>query len=322
MKKLILFGFAAMLASCGSTQFAITSSGENLSALTKVTDNEEPCVSPFGGDNGKDLFFAARENKRFYNIYKKDNPFSSAMTQKTSGKNFNISPAYNAETDRIAFRCQQEGANTSDIYIMNNNQGKALSQITESNNAFEDNPCFSADGKYLVYDKTTTTFYQKAGVTGVLFGAYSMLIVQNSEIWMRNLDTGENILLGSGVQPAFSPDGKTIVYVKYSSDAKSCSVWTMDTDGGNQVQVTDAKKGYAFHPRFSPDGKKIVFDCYKKDKKDNDIYIIDTDGNNLSQVTINKSYDGQPYWTSDGYIYFVSDRGGKSGNRQIWRFKL
>ena len=327
-KVFILFGFAAMLVSCGGTQFAITSSGENLSALTKVTDNEEPCISPYGGDNGKDLFFAARENKQYYNIYKKENPFSSAMSQKTSGKNFNISPAFNAETDRIAFRCQLEGASTSDIYAMANNQGKALTQITESNNAFEDNPCFSSDGKYLVYDKTTTTYYKKVGFMGygplgaLIGGSSSMIIVQNSEIWMRNLETGENILLGTGVQPAFSPDGKTIVFVKYSSDAKSCSIWTMNTDGGNQVQVTDAKKGYAFHPRFSPDGKRIVFDCFKKDKKDCDIYIIDVDGNNLNQVTINKSYDGQPYWTTDGYIYFVSDRGGKSGNRQIWRFKL
>lgn len=258
MKKNYLFlcGLSAMTISCVNTQFAITSSGENLSALTKVTDNEEPCISPFGGDNGKDLFFAACENRKYYNIYKKENPFSNAMSQKTSGKNYNISPAYNAKIDKIAFRCQLEGAFTSDIYLMNNNQGKALSQITESNNAFEDNPCFSTDGKFLVYDKTTNSYYYKTNGLGLLFGSYSLLIVQNSEIWMRNLETGENVLLGNGIQPAFSPDGKTIVYVKYSSDAKSCSIWTMNTDGGNQVQVTDAKKGYAFHPRFSPDGKK------------------------------------------------------------------
>lgn len=322
MKKLmILCGIAAVLTGC-STQYAITWSGENLSALTKVTDNEEPCVSPYGGDNGKDLFFAARENGSYYNIYKKENPFSNAMTQKTSGKNFNISPAYNAETDRIAFRCQLEGASTADIYAMNSSQGKALTQVTESNNAYEDNPCFSPDGKFLVYDKTTTTYYRKVSGLGLLFGAYSLVLVQNSEIWMKNLQTGENILLGSGVHPSFSPDGKTIVFVKYAADANSCSIWTMSIDGGNQVQVTDAKKGYAFHPRFSPDGKRIVFDCYRKDKKDQDIYIIDVDGNNMTQVTINKSYDGQPYWTTDGYIYFVSDRGGKAGNRQIWRFKL
>jgi len=74
-KDFILFCVSAMLVSCGGTQFAITSSGENLSALTKVTDNEEPCISPYGGDNGRDLFFAACENKNYYNIYKKENPF-------------------------------------------------------------------------------------------------------------------------------------------------------------------------------------------------------------------------------------------------------
>ena len=147
-------------------------------------------------------------------------------------------------------------------------------------------------------------------------------ICRFGEVWMKNLVTGENILLGNGSQPSFSPDGNTIVFVKYSADAKSCCIWTMNTDGSNQIQVTDAKKGYAYHPRFSPDGMKIVFDCRRKDKKDNDIYIIDITGDNLSQVTFNKSYDGQPYWTSDGYIYFVSNRGGKEGKRQIWRFKL
>lgn len=325
MKKVfILLASAVIMVSCGSTQYAITSGGESLSALTKVTDNEEPCVSPYGGDNGKDLFFAACESRYYYNIYKKENPFSSALIQKTSGKNYNLSPAYNPTSDKIAFRCQLEGASTSDIYMMNNNQGKALTQVTESMNAYEDNPCFSPDGKYLVFDKTTNTYYRQVTPGSMLFGmgATNLVIVQNSEIWMRDLQTGESILLGNGAQPAFSPDGKNIVFVKYSSDARSCSIWTMSTDGSEQVQVTDAKKGYAFHPRFSPDGKRIVFDSSRKDKRDSDIYIIDTDGNNLTQITTNNSYDGQPYWTTDGYIYFVSDRGGRTGNRQIWRFKL
>lgn len=319
-RSFILFGLSTMFASC-VTQFAITSSGENLVALTQVTDNEEPCITPYGGDNGRDLFFAACENRYYYNIYKKENPFSTTVTQKTSGENINCYPAYNAATDKIAFQCKLEGASTSDIYAMNNNQGKALTQITESYNANESSPCFSPDGKLLVYDKKTSKYYTSfEGVFGFVYS--SIYVVKSSEIWMRNMETGENVLLGNGIHPSFSPDGKTIAYVKYSSDAKSCCIWTMNIDGGNQVQVTDAKKGYAFHPRFSPDGNQIVFDCYRKDKKDNDIYIIDVDGNNLMQFTINKSYDGQPYWTTDGYIYFVSDRGGKAGNYQIWRFKL
>ena len=127
----------------------------------------------------------------------------------------------------------------------------------------------------------------------MLFGfGVSTVIVQNSDIWMKDMKTGETTLLSNGYQPSFSPDGKKVAYVKYSSDAKSTSIWVMNIDGSEQVQVTDAKKGFAFHPRFSPDGKRIVFQSSKKDKKDADLYVVDTDGNNLVQLTVNKSYDG------------------------------
>jgi len=313
---------AVLMSSCGGTKFAITSGDEHLSALTKVTDNEEPCVTPFGGDNGKNLFYAARENKKYFNIYKKENPFSSATTQKTSGKNMNFSPTYSPVLDKIAFRCQNEGSSTSDIFMMSAKNGKTLTQITESSNAYENNPSFSPDGKFLVYDKQAYTYMKSINLASLLFGMGTTVIVENSEIWLRNLETGENILLGNGYMPRFSPDGKTIAYVKYSSDARSCSIWTMELDGANQIQITDAKKGFAYNPRWSPDGKRLVFQSFKKDKKDFDLYIINTNGENLTQLTVNKSYDAEPYWTSDGYIYFVSDRGGKKNNYQIWRFKL
>lgn len=107
-------------------KFAITMTGENLSTLTQVTDNAEPCLDPFGGDNGAPLYFSVRENKKYYNIYKKANPFSAAMSQKTSGKNFNRNPWYNPATDKLAFSCMQDGSSTSDIFTMFDNKGKAL----------------------------------------------------------------------------------------------------------------------------------------------------------------------------------------------------
>ena len=311
------------LTSFAKKKWAITITGESLQALTKVTDNEEPCMYPFGGDNGSALYFSARENKKYFNIYKKENPFSQAMTQKTSGKNYNYSPCYNTATDKIAFRCQLEGSNTSDIYMMTDSKGKALNQITESTNAYEDYPSFNEDGTMLVYSKVQYSFYKQYNFWSSFFGyGATTVVVENSEIWVKNVKTGETTLLGNGYQPSFSPDGKRIAYVKYSSDAKSCSIWIMNVDGSEQIQVTDAKKGYAYHPRFSPDGTKLIFQASKKDKKDFDIYIINDDGNYLTQVTINKSYDGMPYWTKDNYIYFVSDRGNVKGNYQIWRFKF
>jgi TolB protein len=324
MKKNYLLALATsvILVSCGGSKFAVTTGGENLTALTKVTDGEESSIHPFGGDNGANLFYAVGEKKgKYYNIFKKDNPFATASVQKTSGNNINYAPAYCAATDKIAFRCQNDGMNSSDIFMMSGTQGKALTQITESHGDYEGNPCFSNDGGLLVYDKQSYEYYKKANWASLLFGGYTTVIVENSEIWLKNLKTGESTLLGNGYQPSFSPDGKQIAYVKYSSDAKSTSIYLMNLDGTNQIQVTDAKKGYALNPRWSPDGKKIIFQLSKKDKKDFDIYVVNIDGENLTQLTLNKSSDATPYWTTDGYIYFASDRGGKKGKFQIWRFK-
>lgn len=295
---------ALLLTSCGTKEFSITSNGENLSTLTKVTDGEDECSTPFGGDDGKNLFFSVHDGPNRRNIYKKENAFSASMNQKTSGENLNMCPTYSEENKKLAFSGQFQGADFADIYMMNDAQGKAMIQVTNTPDAEEQYPCFSPDGKYIVYDKRP-----------------GRLDWSNAEIWMKNIETGENTMLGKGRMPSFSPDGKSIVFVRYTTDKDYTCLWSMGIDGDNQMQLTDAKLGAVWHPRYSPNGERIVFDCYKKKKDDVDIYIIDKDGNNLTQLTINQSYDGQPYWTKDGYIYFVSDRGGKKENYQIWRFK-
>lgn len=58
------------LSSC-STRFAVTSGEENLNSLTKITDYEDPCIYPNGGDNGKDLFFAVFEKRNTIIFIKK-----------------------------------------------------------------------------------------------------------------------------------------------------------------------------------------------------------------------------------------------------------
>lgn len=60
----------------------------------------------------------------------------------------------------------------------------------------------------------------------------------------------------SASQPAWSPDGKTIAFVR-SVDGKP-QIFTLSLDGGEAVQLTRYKYG-ASAPRWTPDGKKILF---------------------------------------------------------------
>ena len=305
-KKNLLVVFASLsLFSCRTitiTQFAITSENENLYSLTQITNGENVSQSPFGGDEGKDLFYQTLENG-YYHIYKKENVLSASAVQKTGGNLSDNEVTYSRKRDEIAFR------RGYDIYIMSATKGKALKQITDTPNHLEGSPNFSKDGKFLIYQKESRTV-----------AAY------DGEIWLKNLETNENILLGNGYFPNISPDGTKIVYVKYESpygaSYKRSSIWIMDIDGENQSLLIDAQKGWATAPSWSPDGNRIIFQWARTDKADVDIYVVDIDGENLTQLTQNESFDGQPYWSSDNYIYFCSDRGGKKGNYQIWRFKF
>lgn len=285
----------------GCVSLETISAGESLASLTKITETPD-AGSPFGGDDDGTLFFNYQVRVGQCNIYKKDKPLSNSMTQVTS-VDFAINPTYNKIIDKIAFRMN------NDIYVMPATKGKGLTQITNTNNCVEDHPCFTQDGKYLLYDR----------IMGVSNGNYYYILPKNSEIWIKNMETGENTLLGGGWTPSFSPDGKKIVYCKVEN--YKSSIWIMDIDGENQTKITDNNTlSSAQRPRFSPDGNYIVFDAV--DKKGNmDLYVVSVDGGNLTRLTLNKSNDTQPYWSSDGYIYFVSDRGGKINDYNIWRFK-
>ena len=60
----------------------------------------------------------------------------------------------------------------------------------------------------------------------------------------------------SSSQPAWSPDGKTLAFVR-NADGKP-QIFTLSMDGGEAVQLTKYKYG-ATAPRWLPDGKKILF---------------------------------------------------------------
>lgn len=57
-------------------------------------------------------------------------------------------------------------------------------------------------------------------------------------------------------QPQWSPDGKTIAFVR--TDGDKSQIWLLPMNGGEASVITKAEFG-ATRPRWSPDGKKILF---------------------------------------------------------------
>jgi Tol biopolymer transport system component len=328
-KSLSIFIISIILCSCSSTKYLLVSTGESFDALTKITDDKKVSALPFGGDNDKGLYYCAKEDDDSYNIYFKDNVMSSAITQKTFGSNTNFSPNYCAKNNKIAYQCYVN--NQWDIYYMDATKGRVQTQVT-STLENEANPCWSSDGKYIVFEKgTNPRYFVKSRNNKIV----SYVKLTENQIWLKNTETGELQMIGNGSFPKFSHDDKQIAFVKYELDkgksAELGTLWIMGPDGENQKQITGTDLGFASNPSWSPDDRYLVFQLRKKEansyrvyanSNNNDIYTIKVDGESLAQHTSNKSNDFAPYWSKDNYIYFTSDRGGKIDDYKIYRFKI
>ncbi|MGO4551294.1 prolyl oligopeptidase family serine peptidase [Lysobacter sp. 2RAF19] len=64
-------------------------------------------------------------------------------------------------------------------------------------------------------------------------------------------------------EPAFSPDGRTIVYTataaNLAEDVSQSDLWRVDYASGKRTRLTDTPKKDESRPQWTPDGKSIVF---------------------------------------------------------------
>lgn len=56
--------------------------------------------------------------------------------------------------------------------------------------------------------------------------------------------------------PAYSPDGSTLVFSSNRGGNNGSEIYSMPADGGSITPLTDT---YAVHPAFTPDGSRIVY---------------------------------------------------------------
>lgn len=92
---------------------------------------------------------------------------------------------------------------------------------------------------------------------------YSYSDMPEYSIMVQEISKGETTRIGSGINPAWSPDGKQISYIQLDG------IYVMNADGSNSHQLNkwDMSSGDnhskfrldAPYPRWSPDGKWLIF---------------------------------------------------------------
>jgi Tol biopolymer transport system component len=127
--------------------------------------------------------------------------------------------------------------------------------------------------------------------------------------------------------PSFSPDGKSIVFVKENTNGHGMSVHIMTIDGRKTRQIASADQCSDSQPVFSPDGTVIAFSRshllrrYSMGgwKWDNwDVYIVDLEGSDVKRLTHGNHYDigGVAFSANSKHIYFTADEIRNSDSKE------
>jgi Tol biopolymer transport system component len=118
-----------------------------------------------------------------------------------------------------------------------------------------------------------------------------------------NLLEGGFRVSGEGTEPAWSPDGKRLVFVR--SSGGHAHLFVANADGKGAQQITDGSSDDE-EPAWSPDGTSIIFCSVNATitSTQADLFTVHADGSGLVQLTEGDRNACHPTWGRDGRVYF------------------
>ncbi|HEY0007577.1 MAG TPA: DPP IV N-terminal domain-containing protein [Tepidisphaeraceae bacterium] len=261
----------------------------------------DPSVSP----DGKLMVFSSTRHAQTTDIYLQK-VSGLAVTQLTSDAADDAFPTFSPDGQRIAFASNRSG--TWDIYVMDKS-GRSITQVT-SGQAHDMHPSFSPSGTQIAYCSLNSR------------GQW--------ELWTVDLSTSARKQIGYGLFPRWAPDSTRDVIAfqrARNRGGRWFSIWTceiIDGEARSITEVTASANAAVVSPTWSRDGKQIAFativepnsvDSHGKPMGQQDVWTVNADGTGRHRLTDGRGINTSPFWSSDGRIFFVSNR---SGTDCIW----
>ena len=202
-------------------------------------------------------------------------------------------PSPSPDGTRFVFAVSQIdplGRQQDDLYVVNRN-GLNMRQLTNTP-GIEYEPVWSPDGTQILFSATDAPGE-----------VHALWVVNVDGTGLRNLTTSLPAGVSVPEQPSWSPDGRRIAFVARRNQQHN--VWTMNADGSNVVQLTNAP-GFDQSPTWSPDGAMIAFSRYNAAATMNgwDIAIVPSGGGAAAMREL-PGDQLQPAWSPDGSFIAV-----------------
>jgi Tol biopolymer transport system component len=235
------------------------------------------------------------------------NRLAPTLKKLTFGPGLEDEPAWSPDGKFLAYTTDERG--NSDVVVQPIAGGEPL-RIAGSD-ADEAQPAWSPDGSKIAF----VSAQDRGGRLHHLLAAGALtafLAGRGGDVFVAPALGGSAAkLVENGYFPAWSPDGKKIVFS--SERAGKWDLWVVSSEGGTPQRLTD-DTSIDYQPAWSPDGKWIAYGSGTAARFD--LRVVPAGGGAPAKVDSGTTWVLRPVWSSDGGSLYYS--GEREGIVSVW----
>lgn len=206
---------------------------------------------------------------------------------------------------------------TMDIFVTDKDGNTR--QVTNAK-GYDAEGSFSPDGKKILFCSNRSAYEGTLSAEDQKRLEYDPAYF--GELYIMNAD-GSNVKRltntpGYDGGPFFSPDGKRIIWRRFTPDGMQADIYTMNVDGSDVKQITDFK-AMSWAPYIYPSGQYVIFASNKLGFDNFELYLVDIEGKKEPvRITYSDGFDGLPVFSPDGKHIVWTSTHTNNGQSQLF----